>query len=683
MQCFTVQEREAQRLRRLHRLGLLDTEAEAVLDNFTQLAAQLTNMPIALISLIDSDRQWFKSAIGLPQGGQTPRELAFCNYAIQADRFFEVEDASRDKRFADNPYVRGAPHIAHYAGSPLVMPGGERIGTLCVVGNQPGRLDDRTRELLVGLSQGIVSVLLLRESERDLGARVRAEQALRESEARFRTIADAMPQMVWTATAQGAHDYFNQRWYGFTGLVEGCCDTRSWLAVHHPDDRARTEQAWNHSLAHGEPYELETRLRHHTGEYRWALGRALPVRDEAGNILRWMGTSTDIQDQKRAQEELLESNRRKDEFLAMLAHELRNPLAPISTAAHLLRMAPQDPERVLKSSELIGRQVAHMTELVDDLLDVSRVTRGLVRIEHEPVDLHQVVHDALEQTRPQIEARGHTVTLELAQGSVLVEGDRVRLVQVLANLLGNAAKYTPEGGHIQLRLRREGSQAVLEVADNGSGIEAELLPHVFDLFTQAKRTPDRAQGGLGVGLALVKSLVELHGGQVRARSAGRGQGCAFTVALPMTQPVPALVTPPPMPAAPALDGASRLRILVVDDNVDAGDMLGAWLQEEGHAVTVKTDAAEALEEARRAPADVYVLDIGLPGMDGNTLARHLRQDPRNRQATLIALTGYGQAQDILRSHEAGFDHHFVKPADPQRLAAVLESLAVARPAIPV
>lgn len=684
MQCFNVQERENRRLRRLHQLGLLDTESEAVLDNFTQLASSLTGMPIALISLIDSNRQWFKSAIGLPQGAQTSRDIAFCNHAIQSDEFFEVEDARNDHRFAANPLVQGDPYIAHYAGSPLVMPGGERIGTLCVIGDKPGRLDARTRDLLTSLARGIVSVLLLRESERDLGARVRAERALRESEARFRTMADAMPQMVWSTTAQGVHDYFNQRWHEFTGLREGHCNTQTWLDSHHPEDRQRTEDAWRHSLAHGKPYEIQTRLRHRSGEYRWVLGRALPVRDESGDILRWLGTCTDIQDQMRAQEELLESNRRKDEFLAMLAHELRNPLAPISTAAHLLRMAPHDPARVLKSSELIGRQVAHMTELVDDLLDVSRVTRGLVRIEHEPVDLHQVVQDALEQTRPQIEARRHEVTLDLATGPVQVEGDRVRLVQVLANLLNNAAKYTPEGGRIQVRMQREGTMGVLEVSDNGSGIDAELMPHVFDLFTQAKRTPDRAQGGLGVGLALVKSLVDLHGGTVRASSPGREQGATFTVSLPLSEPQAlaprapsgaahqAAATIPPAPTPPR---QRPLRILVVDDNVDAGESLGAWLQAEGHAVSVKTDASEALAEARRVPADVYVLDIGLPGMDGNVLARHLREDPRNRQAMLIALTGYGQAQDILRSHEAGFDHHFVKPADPQRLEAVLGTVS--------
>ncbi len=668
-------ENEAQRLARLRELGVLDTEAEAVLDSFTELASAITGMPIALISLVDEDRQWFKSAVGFPQGGQTPRELSFCGHAIAADEeVFEVEDASRDPRFADNPFVEGMPHVAHYAGAPLVMPGGERIGTICVVDDRPGRLDERTRHLLSQLARSIVRVLLLRESERNLGARLKAESALRESEAKFRTMTEAMPQMVWSSRADGHHDFFNHNWYAFTGTVPGECDGDLWEGLVHPDDLPELLAHWRHCLATGEPYESACRLRHHDGEYRWVLGRACPVRDDGGHVIRWMGTCTDIHEQKRIQEELQESNQRKDEFLAMLAHELRNPLAPVSTAVQLLRLSADDPERVRRTSELIGRQVLHMSELVDDLLDVSRVTRGLVRIEHDTVNLQQVVNDALEQVRPQVEARAHAVHLQLPGVPVHVSGDRVRLVQVLANLLGNAAKYTPEGGRIEVELRAQAGQAQVSVKDNGSGIDPGLLPHVFDLFTQAKRTPDRAQGGLGVGLALVRSLVELHGGTVRAESAGKGQGSTFTVSLPLVealQPAPAPVPPPPVA------GHAGLKVMVVDDNADAAELLGLWLETQGYRVTVKTDARDALATARVDPADVYVLDIGLPEMDGNELARRLRADPRTRKATLIALTGYGQAQDILRSRESGFDHHFVKPADPTRLAVVIESLAPA------
>ncbi len=666
---------ETQRLARLRELGVLDTEAEAVLDSFTELATAITGMPIALISLIDEDRQWFKSAVGFPQGGQTPRALSFCGHAIATgDDVFEVEDASRDPRFADNPYVEGQPHVAHYAGAPLVMPGGERIGTICVVDDRPGRLDDRTRHLLSQLARSIVRVLLLRESERNLGSRLKAESALRESEAKFRTMTEAMPQMVWSSRPDGHHDFFNRNWYAFTGASPGECNGDLWQSLVHPEDLPPLLESWRHSLATGEPYEAACRLHHHDGEYRWVLGRASPVRDDGGRIIRWMGTCTDIHEQKRIQEELQESNQRKDEFLAMLAHELRNPLAPVSTAVELLRMAPDDTERVRRTSELIGRQVLHMSELVDDLLDVSRVTRGLVNIEHDTVNLQQVVNDALEQVRPQIHAREHAVNLQLPGAPVHVRGDRVRMVQVLANLLNNAAKYTPEGGRIEVELRAQDGQALVSVKDNGSGIDPGLLPHVFDLFTQAKRTPDRAQGGLGVGLALVRSLVELHGGTVRAESAGKGQGSTFTVSLPLVE----ALQPAPAPAlSTGTASHAGLKVMVVDDNTDAAELLGVWLETQGYQVTVKTDARDALATAKLDPADVYVLDIGLPEMDGNELARRLRADPRTRKATLIALTGYGQAQDILQSRQSGFDHHFVKPADPTRLALVIDSLAPA------
>lgn len=698
MQAPPVLENEARRLNRLRQLGVLDTEAEAVLDAFTQLASSITGMPIALISLIDHDRQWFKSAVGLPQGGQTPRSLSFCGHAIAADEVFEVEDARHDPRFADNPFVVNAPHVTHYAGAPLVMPDGERIGTLCVVGEQPGRLDPLTREQLVTLAQSVVRVLLIREKEHHLEKRLKTERALRESEARWRTITDLMPQIVWSSDAQGNEEAFNKRWEDFTGNANIASaggpvhQEPAWMAQVHAEDREQVRHAWREGVAKGQPFEAEFRLRHRGGEHHWVLARALPVRDDDGHIVRWLGTFTDIHDQKRAQQALLDSNRQKDEFLAMLAHELRNPLAPISTAAQLLRLSAHDAARVLQTSELISRQVGHMTELVDDLLDVSRVTRGLVQIEHEEVDLRQVLHDALEQTQPQIDLRRHSLDLPVAAPPLRVLGDRVRLVQVLANLLNNAAKYTPDGGRLKVVLEAREREAVVRVCDNGSGIAPDLLPHVFELFTQATRTPDRAQGGLGVGLALVRSLVELHGGRVSAQSAGPGRGSTFTVVLPRLEAdihdaqaqgpaAPGLQAAPGLAPAPGPGSGpddAGLRVMVVDDNADAAELLGIWLEAQGHDVTVCTDPYVALDEARRHPARVYVLDIGLPGMDGNALARKLREDPRNRDAALIALTGYGQAQDILQSREAGFDQHFVKPADPTRLATVIGVLAAER-----
>jgi PAS domain S-box-containing protein len=365
------------------------------------------------------------------------------------------------------------------------------------------------------------------------GERLRVAAALRESEAKFRTIADAMPQMVWSTLPDGYHDYYNEQWYRFTGVPPNSTDGDGWNDIFHPDDQDRAWLAWRASLATGNTYEIEYRLRHHGGGYRWVLGRALPVRNEDGAIIRWMGTCTDIENQKQAEATLREANGRKDEFLAMLAHELRNPLAPISSAAQIMLLRHGDPLAVQKSGQVILRQVRHLTALVDDLLDVSRVTHGLIRIERVPLDLQEVLQDAVEQAQPLIESRGHRLTLDLALAPCMVLGDKLRLVQVVANLLNNATKYTPAGGAIIVSLTRLDGQARIAVTDNGCGIEPALLPHVFDLFIQAKRTPERQQGGLGLGLALVKRITALHDGIVSARSDGPGLGSCFTMLLPL------------------------------------------------------------------------------------------------------------------------------------------------------
>jgi PAS domain S-box-containing protein len=498
--------------------------------------------------------------------------------------------------------------------------------------------------------------------------RARAEKALRESEAKFRTIADAMPQMVWSTLPDGYHDYYNQQWYDFTGVPQGSTDGAAWNGMFHPEDQSRAWEVWRRSLATGEAYEIEYRLRHRSGEYRWVLGRALPVRNEDGKIVRWMGTCTDIQEQKKAQEELLANSRRKDDFLAMLAHELRNPLAPISTAAHLLKAAPSNEKNVARSADIIARQVGHMTELVDDLLDVSRVTRGLVELERTPVELKALLGSAIEQVRPLIEARGHQLTTRMTPGDVYVLGDRTRLVQVMSNLLNNAAKYTPVNGALSLSVT-VGELVEVRVADNGVGIDEQLLPLVFDLFTQGERTPDRSQGGLGLGLALVKSLVGLHGGAVRVESEGRGRGSAFTVLLPLLTLSPPEASPVEQVGPPRATRGQR--VMVVDDNRDAAESLGTLLESLGHDVRVTHDPEQALEAVRDAPRDVFILDIGLPGMDGYALARRLRAHPNGCAATYIALTGYGSTQDKQRGDEAGFAHYLVKPADPAVLAQLL------------
>ncbi len=380
----------------------------------------------------------------------------------------------------------------------------------------------------------------------------------------------------------------------------------------------------------------------------------------------------------KAQEELREANRRKDEFLAMLAHELRNPLAPISVAAGLLARGPLDAESLKRTSAIIARQVRHMSGLVDDLLDVSRVTRGVVALEESPHDMKAVMAHAVEQVRPLMEAHRHHLTVDLPPSAATVLGDGNRLIQVVGNLLNNAAKFTPPGGHIHASLAVEGGdKVVVRVRDDGIGVPKDLQPRVFDLFAQAERSPDRSQGGLGLGLALVKSLVEQHRGTVSVSSQGAGTGSCFTVCLPLLAAPPRAGTaPPPAEQERVGHGAGRgVDVLVVDDNEDAAEMLRALLQHAGHRVRVAHHPDEALRDAARRPPEVGLIDIGLPAIDGYEVVRRLRAQAATAKGRYVALTGYGQGSDREQALAAGFDEHLVKPADPQALLALLGRLA--------
>jgi signal transduction histidine kinase/ActR/RegA family two-component response regulator len=410
------------------------------------------------------------------------------------------------------------------------------------------------------------------------------------------------------------------------------------------------------------------------------LRRTQATRDTAGNERQFQ-----LERAQQARQTAEEENRAKDQFLAMLGHELRNPLAPIGTAAQLLKMPDLDGHRARYAGDVIGRQVEHMNRLLSDMLDVSRVTRGLVTLSLEDVDLRDIVERAVEQTRPLMEERQHRLELRLPSQAVTVRGDQTRLTQVLANLLTNSAKYTPSHGSIQLSLGCAGNEATLSVADDGEGITAELLPRVFDLFSQGERKADRAQGGLGLGLALVRSLVQLHGGSVEASSPGRGGGSIFTVRLPLKHELAALSAslPPRRGREGARNGQAgglpaALRVMLVDDNIDAAVSLSLLLEAAGdHLVSTYYDAASALEWAAFERPDVFILDIGLPDMNGYELARRLRAMPQFAGTLLIALTGYGQLADKVRAREAGFDLHIAKPAEPEEILAALATVHVA------
>lgn len=382
----------------------------------------------------------------------------------------------------------------------------------------------------------------------------------------------------------------------------------------------------------------------------------------------------DITESKLIEQELREADRRKDEFLAMLAHELRNPLAPISAGSELLQLVKLDETRVRQTSEIIGRQVRHMNNLIDDLLDVSRVKRGLVQLDNTALDMRHVIAEAVEQVGPIIQLKRHHLALHLSPEVMMVQGDGKRLVQIVTNILNNAAKYTPEGGDIALKADVQDEYVLLDVKDSGVGMTPELLSRVFDLFAQAERTPDRSTGGLGLGLALVKSLVELHGGVVKASSAGPGKGSLFTVRLPrLRQPVEHAHTSQSDDTLRA--SGNPLKILVVDDNADAATLLSMLLEASGHQVLVEHGAKRALEQARIERPDACVLDIGLPDMDGNELARNLRALPETARTLLIALTGYGQEEDKKAILAAGFNYHLVKPVDFKTLASILAEIA--------
>ena len=417
---------------------------------------------------------------------------------------------------------------------------------------------------------------------------------------------------------------------------------------------------------------LELEVNHADGRRIWIDWRCESIAGADGKVSALRGTLQDVTERVKAEEGLRQADQRKNEFLAMLAHELRNPLAPIASGAQLLGQERLDPTRVRQISAIIARQARHMAGLVDDLLDVSRVTRGLVALSRQRLDINEVLADAAEQVQESARRKGHRLEVRLLPEPAWVMGDRKRLVQVAGNLLHNAVKFTADGGHIEAELSAGADTVTLRVSDNGIGMAPDELERAFDMFVQGERTPDRALGGLGIGLALVRSLVQLHGGQVAVDSPGQGLGSSFTVTLPRSAERASQAQDA---GADAAQEARRLKVMVVDDNQDAADVLSMYVAAHGHEVLVENASPVALERAPGFAPDVCLLDIGLPDIDGHELARRLRADPRTQRALLVAVTGYGQAQDRRASAAAGFDHHLVKPVDMASLGRILEQAA--------
>ncbi len=370
----------------------------------------------------------------------------------------------------------------------------------------------------------------------------------------------------------------------------------------------------------------------------------------------------------RRAEQLREADRRKDEFLATLAHELRNPLAPLRNALEILRLAGNDPATSKKAREMMERQLAQMVRLVDDLLDVSRITTGKLAVHKSTVELQSIIHNAVETSRPFIDMQRHRLVVDAGRAPILVEADATRLAQIFSNLLHNAAKYTEPGGRIELTARREGAQAVVRVRDNGIGIAPAMLDSIFGMFVQADRTLERAQAGLGVGLTLAQRLAALHGGTIEAHSEGPGKGSEFVVRIPAAHPAGEGLREP---ASPDHASGTRQRVLLADDNVDFASSMALLLSSQGHDVRVAHDGAEALEVAEAFQPDIAFLDIGMPKVHGYEVARRMRKGPRTARCRLVAVTGWGQEEDKRRAREAGFDRHVVKPVDPRVIEGIL------------
>jgi PAS domain S-box-containing protein len=522
---------------------------------------------------------------------------------------------------------------------------------------------------------------------RDVSEKKEAERAFRESQERFAAIFEQVMAGVAQTDLTGRFLMANKR---FCEIVDRPIEellTLRMQEITYPDDLPQNLELFQRMVTGGPNFTMEKRYQRPDGSTVWVDVSVTMFKDADGAPLGTLAVVIDITARKQAEEELrrrveqlAEEGRRKNEFLALLGHELRNPLAPLKNGIEILGGLGCDDARVEPIRAMMDRQVRQLTRLVDDLLDTSRVNRGLVQLRKERVLLADVVSRAVETTQPIIKERSHTLTVTAPEQPVWLDGDPVRLEQILGNLLTNAARYTEPGGRIFVTAEREGEQAVVRVQDSGIGIRPEMLTHIFDMFTQADRVPGRVHEGLGIGLTLVKSLVEMHGGSVEALSAGPGKGSEFVVRLPVAQQPEASVAEEAERAQESEARGRPLRILVVDDNEDAAESLSMLLTLYGHDVRTAPDGPAALEQARAWVPEVILLDIGLPkGMSGYDVARRIRADPRISGARLVALSGFGQDEDRRKSREAGFDHHLTKPAEPDVLEALIASMASARP----
>jgi PAS domain S-box-containing protein len=652
-----------------------------------------------------------------------PRNTAIFGPTFRGEGVVRLDDVTADPRYGKNAPYRGMPPghlpVRSYLAVPVLARSGEVLGGLFFAHAKTAMFSEEDEHLVAGIAaQAAVAI-----------DNARLVEALRRGEEQYRFMAESVPQLMWTATPDGRPDYFNQRWVQYTGRTVGQSTVDGWKHTLHPQDLPRCVDRWQHSIISGELYEIEARLRRGADDsYRWFLVRALPMRDEQGRIARWFGTCTDIEDQKRAELDLSESrdaaeaaNNAKDQFLAVLSHELRTPLMPVLTTVQTLEDEPGVTPDLRDSLEMIRRNVELEARLIDDLLDLTRIAKGKLQLNADTVDLHAAMQSALDICAVEIMQKHLRTSLDLSAANHHVHGDPARLQQVFWNLIKNAVKFTPAHGLISIRsdaaagagagagagAAGDGEAVRIEIRDTGIGIEPAALSRIFDAFEQGGPAINRRFGGLGLGLAISKALIDLHHGKLQAASEGKGRGASFSIQLPTvpktiippaapsaagstTSAAVATVEPAPTPAPAAaspstpLSASARTRattgrggeikILLVDDHYDTNRAMQRLLQRLGYQVRTADSINAALAAADESAFDLLISDIGLPDGSGLELMRQLLSRRPARPIKGIALSGFGMEEDIQRSKDAGFYEHLTKPINFKRLESAIRHL---------
>jgi PAS domain S-box-containing protein len=501
----------------------------------------------------------------------------------------------------------------------------------------------------------------------------------------LRHLADGLPQIVWVARPDGWHEYYNRRWYEFTGRGREIPLDDTWSDLFHPDDMGRADQAWAEALRSGNPYEIEFRLKRASdGAYRWFLGRALPYRDPNGEIVNWFGTCTDIHALKTAQDalrtardELRVESRQKDEFLGMISHELRTPLNAVFGWTRLMQENMLNEEERVEAVNSIMRNAEAQGRLIEDVLDITRIVNQKLSLDRKVVNLDGIVSEAVEAIEPSANSRAVKLQTSIESRDLLVYADPMRLQQVVLNLMTNAVKFTPPGGQVSLRIARKADSALIEISDTGKGISAELLPHIFERFRQGDSSSTRHHGGLGLGLTIAHQLVMLHGGEIAAHSEGESSGSRFIVSLPIValdwRPPEQAQRPTAGDAAFPAESLRGLHTMIIDDDANVRDLVALTLAKCGASVTVASSVHDALSLLPNLSPDVVVSDIAMPDVDGYEFIRRFRAltGAKGANVPVIALTAYGSVQDRERALKAGFDRHVTKPIDPAELVRTI------------